>query len=249
MIVRRLLLGLFLAVSLLASGPTHATSRELLTVSTTTNGVQLILALDRRTYPRDALVRATVTVRNVGSHPILTRIGDGCTGTNPSIEVLDRRDRVLDQLPAIVFERAGGCRRALGEPFRPGQVVVTHVFAVLRGPRLRAVLAVGRNLQRRDVSTSLAVHVTPMNGPTVTAVGSGEPSFRIHRPPGASGSPMYAGSALCGTASDPETTALDLIWSAVMSPLHSGCYQTREWHGLVGYLNYSVARVDWPSVQ
>jgi hypothetical protein len=38
---------------------------------------------------------------------------------------------------------------------------------------------------------------------------------------------------------------MDLMWSPVSPTLHSGCLQTREWHGLVGYLNHPVATIDY----
>jgi hypothetical protein len=190
-------------------------------------------------------VRATIRIQNVGQHTIYTRIGDGCTSTNPFIEVFDRQGKPMDQAPTITFDRAGGCKHVLGQPFRPGRVVVRHVFAVLRGRYLQAVLMIGKNLNAQDVSAKLAVRLTASEAPTVIIGQTGEPAARVQRPPGATGPPYYSGSALCGTAADPQTTSMDLLWSPVSSTLHSGCLQTREWHGLVGYLNYPVAAIDW----
>jgi hypothetical protein len=221
-----------------------ATSTRISVSTVSTDGVRLTLSLPRATYPRNALVRATVRIQNVGQHTVLTWIGDGC-GTNPFIEVFDRQGHLVDQAPTITFDRSGGCEHVLGQPFRPGRVTVRHVFAVLREPYLRVVLTIGKNLNGRDVSAKLAVHLIAGAAPTVTINQSGEPAAAVHRPPGATGPPYYSGSALCGTAAEPQATSMDLLWSPASSTLHSGCLQTREWHGLVGYLNYPVAAIDW----
>jgi hypothetical protein len=226
------------------SGVQAMTSTRISISTVSTDGVRLTLSLPRATYPRNALVRATVHIENVGQHAIFTRIGDGCTDTNPSIEVIDRQGHLMDQGPSIAFDNPG-CKHVLGRPFRPGRVAVRHVFAVLRGRYLRAVLTIGKELNGRDVSATLAVHLIAAEAPTVTINQAGEPAAAVQRPAGASGPLYYSGSALCGTAADPQTTQVNLLWSPVSSTLHSGCFQTREWHGLVGYLNYPVAEINW----
>ncbi len=208
------------------------------------NGIKLTLSLPQQVYPLDALVRVTVRIQNAGQHTVLTWIGDGCTSTNPSIEVFGGRGRLMDQGPSIEYDNPG-CRAVFGQPFPPGRVVVRRVFAVLRGPYLRAALAVGKNLHGQDVSAKLAVRLAAGAAPTVTVDQTGEPAATVSRPPGATGPLYYSGSALCGTAADPQPTQVNLLWSSVSSPLHSGCLQTREWHGLAGYLNYPVVPIDW----
>ena len=242
---RRALLALLLVVPFLVPQSAHATAGRGISVSTIVDGVWLTLSLPKHVYPRNALVRARVRIQNVGQHTILTWIGDGCASTNPFIEVFGQQGRLLDQGPTIAFDRAGGCKHVFGQPFRPGRVAVRHVFAVLRGRYLRAILSVGKNLNAQDVTTKLAVHLVAGEAPTVNIHQSGEPVAIVQRPPGASGQLYYSGSALCGTATDPQTTSMDLLWSPVSQRFHSGCLQTREWHGLVGYLNYPVATVDY----
>jgi hypothetical protein len=242
---RTALLAFLLVVPFLVPDPAHATAGKGISVSTIVDGVRLTLSLPKHVYPRNALVRATVRIENVGQHAILTRVGDSCTNTNPFIDVFDRQGRLLDQGPTIAFLQAGGCRHVLGQPFRPGQVVARHVFAVLRGRYLRAVLSVGKNLKTQDVTTRLAVHLVAGAAPAVTIDQSVEPVAVVQRPPGATGPLYYSGSALCGTAADPQTTSMDLLWSPVSQRFHSGCLQTRQWHGLVGYLSYPVASIDY----
>ena len=237
------LLVLVLVVPFLVPNSTHAATGTASSVSA--DGVRLTLTLPRTVYPRNALVRATVRVQNVGQRTVFTRIGDGCVSTNPFVEAFNRQGRRLDQGPSITFDRAGGCTHVLGQPFTPGQFAVRHVFVVLRGRYLRAVLTIGKNLHRRDMSAKLAVNLIAGETPVVTINQTDEPAVTVRRPPGATGSLYYSGSALCGTAAEPQTTQLDLLWSQVSSPLHSGCLQTREWHGLVGYLNYPVVPIDW----
>ncbi len=242
---RMALLAFLLLVPFLVQGSAHASFHSGLSVSTVSaDGVQLTLRLPRGNYPRNALVRATVRIENVGHHTIFTRVGDGCTSTNPFIEVFDRRGRLLDQGPSIAFDNPG-CKHVLGQPFRPGKIVVRHVFAVLRGIYLRAVLTIGKNLHGRDISTKLELHLGAGEAPNVTIDQTGEPAVTVQRPLGATGPLYYSGSALCGTATDPQPTQVDLLWPPVSNRFHSGCLQTREWHGLVGYLNYPVVPIDW----
>lgn len=243
--IRRSLLALALVVPFLLPRAAHATTSTRISVSTVSaDGVRLTLTLPRSVYPLNALVRATVRIQNVGQHTVFTRIGDDCTSTNPVIEVFDRQGRVMDQGPSVTFGNPG-CKHVLGQPFRPRQVVVRHVFAVLRGRYLRAVLTIGKNLHGQDVSAKLAVRLITGVAPTVTIDQTSEPFATVRRPPGAIGSLYYSGSALCGTATDPQTTQINLLWAPVSSSLHSGCLQTREWHGLAGYLNYPIVSIDW----
>lgn len=242
---RMVLLAFLLVIPLLGPNSVRAATGTSTTVSTILpDGVRLTLKLARSIYPRNALVRATVRIQNVGSHTIFTRIGDRCTSTNPSVEVFSRQGRLMDQGPSVAFDNPG-CKYVPGQPFTPGQVVVRHVFAVLRGRYLRAVLTIGKNLNAQDVSAKLTVRLVAGEAPTVTIDQNGEPAVTVHRPPGATGSLYYSGSALCGTAADPQTTQVNLLWSPVSSTFYSGCLQTREWHGLVGYLNYPVVPIDW----
>lgn len=107
------------------------------------------------------------------------------------------------------------------------------------------MLSIGKNLHGQDVSAKLAVRLIAGATPSVTIDQTGEPFVTVRRPAGATGPLYYSGSALCGTAADPQTTQVNLLWSPVSSPLHSGCLQTREWHGLAGYLNYPVTEINW----
>jgi hypothetical protein len=245
--VRRMgLLALVLVVPFLLPDAAHASADSPLTVSTASaDGVRLTSTLPRSVYPRNALVRATVGIQNVGTRTIFTRIGDGCNSTNPLIEVFDRQGRLMSQVPSIAFDRAGGCRHVSGQPFRPGKVVVRHLFAVLRGRYLRTALTIGKNLHGQDVGAKLAVHLIAGVATRVTIDQAGEPFVTVQRPPGATGPLYYSGSALCGTAADPQTTRVNLLWSPVSNRLHSGCLHTREWHGLAGYLNYPVGEINW----
>lgn len=132
--VSRHLLSLLPILAFLPVEPVRATTSSRISVSTVSaDGVRLTLTLPRSVYPLNALVRATVRIQNVGQQTVFTRIGDGCTSTNPVIEVFDRQGRVMDQGPSVAFGNPG-CKHVLGQPFRPRQVVVRHVFAVLRGP-------------------------------------------------------------------------------------------------------------------
>jgi hypothetical protein len=240
------LLALIFAMPLLVQNPTHAATGTPTSVSTVSaNGIRLTSSLPRSVYLRTALVRAAVRIQNVGHRTVFTRIGDGCTSTNPYIEVFDRQGRLMDQGPSATFDRAGGCIHVSGQPLTPGQVVVRHIFAVLRGRYVRTVLTIGKNLNVKDVSAKLTVRLIAGVAPTVTIDQTGEPAVTMRRPPGATGPLYFSGSALCGTAVDPQATQLNILWTPVSNRFYSGCLQTREWHGLVGYLNFPVVPIDW----
>jgi hypothetical protein len=240
-----MLFSLLSIAAFLPVAATQATTMPRVTVSTVSaDGVRLTVTLPRGLYPRNSLVRATVRIQNVGTRSVFTRIGDGCTSTNPFIQMFDRHGQLMDQGPSVTFGNPG-CKHVLGQPFRPGRVTVRHVFAVLRDRYLRAVLSIGQNLHGQDVGAKLAVSLIAGAAPRVTIGQTAEPFVAVRRPPGANGPLYYSGSALCGTATDPQATQVDLLWSPVSSPLHSGCLRTREWHGLVGYLNDPVGEIDW----
>jgi hypothetical protein len=244
-VIRRSLLALALVVPFLEPRAAHATTSTRISVSTVSaDGLRLTLMLPQRMFPRNALVRATVRIQNAGQRTVFTRIGDGCTSTNPFVEVFDRHGQLMDQGPSIAFGNPG-CKHVLAQSFSPGRVVVRHVFAVLHGPYLRAVLTVGKSLHGEDVGAKLAARLIAGAAPRVTVGQTAEPFVTVRRPLGANGPLYYSGSALCGTATDPQTTQSNLIWSPVSSRFHSGCLQTREWHGLAGYLNYPVVSIDW----
>jgi hypothetical protein len=204
----------------------------------------LTLILPKHVYPRNALIRAAVRIQNVGHRTVPTRIGDEYTSTNPFIDVFDGHGHLIDQGPSIAFDGPGG-KHVLGQPFRPGRVLVRHVFAVLRGRYLRAVLNIGKNLNGQIITPKLSVSLVPGEAPTITIDQTGEPFATVQRPKGASGPLYYSGSALCGTSTDPQTTSMQLLWSPVSPSVHSGCSQTREWHGLAGYLNHPVVQIDY----
>jgi hypothetical protein len=247
--IRRALPALLLVVSFLVPQSAHATTSTGVSISSVSDGVRLTLTLPRRVYPRNALVRATLRIQNVGHHTILTRFGDGCAITNPFIEVFDGRGRLMDQGPLIVSGNPG-CPTILGQPFLPGRTVRQHVFAVLRGRYVRAVLNVGKSLNGRLITPKLAVRLVHGKAPIVTIKQSKiGPFAQVDRPPGASGPLYFVGSARCGSASNFQGYSSTPLWSraaiAEGNRVYSGCYGEQQWRALAGYLNFPVATIDY----
>jgi hypothetical protein len=247
--IRGALLALSLGVPFLVPDPAHATTTASVSTSTVSDGMRLTLTLPRRVYLRNALVRATVRMQNVSHHTILTRIGDGCSSTNPSIEVFDGLGHLINQGPLIEFGNLG-CPAIFGQPFLPGHTVRHHVFAVLRGRYARAVLNVGKNLNGQIITPKLSVRLVHGEAPIVTIKQSNVGPFaQVDRPHGASGPLYFVGSARCGSASNFKGYSTTPLWSraaiAEVNRVYSGCYGAQEWHALAGYLNFPVATIDY----
>lgn len=245
---KHLLLLLLLLVAPL-SREAHAAVGVGVSATITSHGLQVTLVLPRQSYPLNALVKSAATVRNVSTHAVLTLLKSLCgPETNPSIEVSDRQGRLTPQLPATTYDNPG-CRPVTGEPLLPGQTYHQHLVAVLSGSYVRVVVRWGKWL-RHDVATPrIRVHLTTGTSLAATLHSSPMgPYATVQRPSGAKGFLYVAGSAQCGSSTDPGQTILNLVWSPVSTNrAYSGCWGTQDWHALAGYLNFPVATIDYTS--
>jgi hypothetical protein len=246
---RLLLLLLLLVAPLSLIGEADAAVEAGVSTTITSHGLQVTLVLPRRSYPRNALVKTTVTMRNVSTHAVLTRLGPLCgPETNPSVEVSDPKGHLTPQLPATTYDNPG-CKPATGEPLLPGQTYHQHLVAVLGGSYVRAAVRWGKWLHHDVATPRIRVHLTTETPLTVTIHSSPiGPYATIQRPSGAKGFLYVAGSAQCGSPTDPGQTILNLVWSPVSTNrAYSGCWGTQDWHALAGYLNFPVATIDYTS--
>jgi hypothetical protein len=248
--MKRLLVLLVLLVTPLSpAGEAHATVGAGVSTAVTSHGLQVTLVLPQRSYPRNGLVKTTVSVRNVTAHAVLTRLEPLCgSETNPSIEVSDPQGRLMPQLPSITYDNPG-CKRATGKPLLPGQTYRQHLVAVLSGPYVRAVVRWGKWLHRDIATRRIRVRLTSET-PLVGTLHSSPigPYATVQRPSGAKGSLYVAGSTQCGSPTDPGQTILNLVWSPVSTNrAYSGCSGAQDWHALAGYLNYPVVTIDYTS--
>ena len=82
-----------IAVILLVS-PTYRSAIAPIHISGISHGMRLSLSVPRSTYPKGALILATVRVTNV-SQRLITSPGISCTQSNPEVEDLDRTGKIL----------------------------------------------------------------------------------------------------------------------------------------------------------
>jgi len=251
MIHRLRVLAAVLAASLSTTSagatPVHRT-----VISTVSHGVKLTLMVPRRVYPRNALVRVTVTLRNVSGHDVQVS-GQGmfcCSHYSLGAVVLDTAGQVL--FP-------GDRREApLGPPLFPLTLVPRHVmsqqvFLVLRSGRVQGVVQV------QDTSGLVTV-VTPVV--TVRLVTERAPRVILHeavadeikatiRPPThMNGYLYYLDSFVCGKSDLPAGLISAEPWElSLHRTLTADCsYRSApvtSWYALAGWLNHPVVAIDY----
>lgn len=224
------------------------------------HGVRLSLTVPRRKYPRDALVRVTVQVRNISRHTVAiapTICGPGYT----SVAVTSPHGQVV--YPPAVPSALPSCGSADGLPLRlnPGQGLREKVFAILRGDRVSAVAHVRVNRRSATVKSITA-------GPiTLTLTHGRPPHVRVRITPrwgmeadvkpvdsSQSGSPYYIESSLCPSGNG-RTGPLGMgggmvNWTRAPRPEQgefrflAGCTDPMAWSLVVGWLDQPVVQVD-----
>lgn len=232
-----------------------------ITVSTTSHGIRLSLVVPKRSYPRNALVRFSVSVKNVSPHRIQVRLGAQCSYTNPDIEVLDVQGHLFPHIPSshgepspqppTAYNPFPGCERSLGARWlEPGQSAHQRDFAVLGYGHVRAVMMLGADLAPHAMTPEAQVLLTTGKAPIATFQHSNVgPYVTIQRPLGAGGRLYFVETATCFSASSPVSLSSSPLWLPVIqgNRVYSGCYGKQEWHGYAGYLNYPVATIDYTS--
>lgn len=210
-------------------------------VVTVEAGVRLTLSLDGQVYPRNALVRATVSLQNVSRHRIV--LGTGCVSGSPGVEVYAASGAVLypPAVPDLISPSCGGPDR--GRPtLEPGQVMRRRLYAILRSPRLAAVAFVGE-YNTSIVTPDLTVRLVGGRPPRVVMSTSGPVSARIQAIERVGGRLLAAMSYRCKRG---------LLYSGgtswvVVRAIHvaPACSRVSEWYLAVGWLNHSVAVVHY----
>jgi hypothetical protein len=244
-----LLLPLLVVVPLVPIRHAIARTGSGITASTTAHGVKLTLVVPRRTYPRNALVKFSVTVQNVSHYVVLTSLGSLCGLTsNPSIEVSNGKGQPTPQLPSSTF--AGStCGAIIGRPLLPQRSERLHVVGVMSGAYIRAVLHIGRYLAKAFGTPRVQIRLTAST-PLIAAIHQSNigPYATVRRPARAKGPLYFVESAMCGSSTHPRGREVSLVWSPIVfNRVYSGCAGPQNWHGLAGYLNYPVATISYTS--
>src|SRR5579875_3419188 len=104
-------------------------------------GLRLTLMAPDRAYPRFAVVRLTVRLRNVSHHAIA--LGAFCTRYNPFVQVLDGAGTIVYP-PALHYPPISSGACGIGtNVVQPGGTRQKLVFAILRGRFLRVAVDTG----------------------------------------------------------------------------------------------------------
>jgi hypothetical protein len=275
--MQRLLVSVWLAFgfTILSPLPRHAgaqsassahpvrppTARQPYQVSTTSQGVKLKLSVPRQSYPQNALIRTTVTVRNVTAHDVI--VPGLCTIENPQVQVLtDAGDQVYPPVSPQIFPIL------LCPPTLPGQPIPgVRIYAILRADRVRAQVVLPHRNGDGTFSYT-AVVVTPSI--TVPIAGTTTPpTFTFKIQPAGPQSPtqpyvlvhpmgpvhgplLYQYSGKCANpipGPPPTGVALptSLTWMVAKgNRIDAPCtFDLAEWHLAAAWVGQPVAEFDY----
>ena len=228
-------------------------------------GVTLSLELPRRTYFRNALTRATMTLQNASASAMHL--------SNASVLYValdsDPVERILDN-PAIetiradglrypgTLTRGGGRRGGSGLVLEPGDILTRNVYVILRAPIVQAradiVTTVGNTLlHTRIVSEPISVDLVTGEAPSIVLHTSPDVYAEIGAPTPAEGPLIYiwywvctdAGS--CGSTTASELFVRELPTGARLDPhWPDPCNAPHWWRAVAGWLDHPAAFLVYP---
>ena len=214
-------------------------------IDTMSHGIRLSLLVPRRTYPRNALVSTTITVRNVSKHVVrLDTFPPINGGQGPEVSVIDASgDIVYPPALSKVFRLPNPFpgRLTLG----PGQSYTIHDDVILRANGVYADALIEGPKAARTISTPvLRMRLGPSKAPRVDLhTNSGNAYAEIRPVKQARGALLYMSAAKC---SQPEAISQQLDWMPSSGTrLVSGCRHLVEWHAVAGWRGSPVAVIDY----
>lgn len=230
-------------VAFLAPVPAQATSVHHVHPSVVTHGLRITLRVGRRSYPRDALVSVTLTIRNTTHHAISI-----ISGLNaPKVVVLDASGQEvydpINPLGALTLITPLGPGP---ESFQlhGGRSWTSDTYVVLHGNRLAAHVILG-NVRRPGpevdiMSPRLKLRLTSEAPPQVVLSASPLQARLIPRAP-ESGPLLSFRQEQCGDlATGDGWTTTD---SRVVVPGVPDTCTTYTWHAIAGWLDHPVATI------
>jgi hypothetical protein len=223
-----------------------ASSRE---VSAVTHGLKVTLSVGRLRYPRNALVRARVTVANVSRHAILLSTNNApWVGVYAATGSLVYDPRLPFGRDTFVFPKG---------PYRPpislraGASQTGRSMLILRGRVLRPTVAIvrARGFETSWTGPEIRLSLSPPDPPHVALVA--RPALRAVVSGTPRGRAVYAAEQIrCTLSSDGGSESTEQYWTPLHPPswkmgLLSTCgAMPFHWMALIGALNHSVATVD-----
>jgi hypothetical protein len=167
--LRTLLLLASLVMPAATRAPLGAAPGALRAVQTT-HGLRFEITVPAQTYPQDALVQVTASMRNVSSHPL--KLQKTCDYGYLWVEIVDEQGRVVFP-PATPNASSPTCTaRQSTTVLRPGQSRQRSAVVLLRAEHLHVV---GSLASGRVIGTAVTVQLGPATPrPTVTESASGD---------------------------------------------------------------------------
>jgi len=228
------------------------------------HGVEIGLSLKQGMFPRNALIRATLRLRNLTARPLMF-------GAWPEVQVLNRAGHVVyragyDSYPDVVHLRTfpsgptgGG---GFPSPLRPRQSSVRQIFLLLGGARLRPVVELftpqyphaGIGTTTTAYGPTIRVQLIHGRPPHIVVSRTGLEGYEMHAlvtpaTPAQRGAFWYMAVERCG-----NTINGTLDWSPVFTfapgvpQLMTTCLgRPTEWHIAVAWLNQPLGRYDFVS--
>lgn len=247
----------FVAASAQADGVATA-----IRTSAPPRSIQLTLSLGQTTAPRNALVRATLQVRNVSAEAVVLSI-------DPDVNLLDSTGQQVyyagqgsypQVFPSVSTAGRPIARPRGGGPFfltvRAKQTLTRHLFLVLRGSWLQTAVGVFHQRDPRqpyvgttEVMTGrlMRVQLTQEVPPQIIITRHSQRTVATIKPGKVAwqGVPRYMAVQSCGISSTGT-----LRWTPA-SNYSNGAYHLRmhcaaaasEWHLAVAWLNHPLGRL------
>ncbi|MDQ2741306.1 MAG: hypothetical protein M3Z66_03275 [Chloroflexota bacterium] len=219
-------------------------------VSMVSHGIELKLSLPQASYPQNALVQASVSMRNVSRHTVwLWTNGPMIPGGSwPEVDVLDSSGTVVYPPALPTYFPLPGPPPTLVAAKR-GFYLHSLVYVVLRGSHLQLTLDISPGGSTTDRSTAVHLATPPL---AVTLTAPDTPRITLHTPPAqisvtfqpvdAVQDPLrFVGYADCGGTNFQQ----DIDWSPGGRGLVPGCQPLRHWYLVAGWPGHSVATVDY----
>ncbi len=239
------LIPIFALILLLPATTSRASRVDRPHAQIVSHGIELTLMVPHAAYPRDALVRVSIVLRNVSHHKIwLEGGGPESPGKSfPQVEVLDDAGVIVypPALPRYFPPRGPG---PFPVPVSRGHQIVEHPYVALRGSYLVATVPVlknGRFLGSATEVTTPRAHVgltasdAPQGHPA--APPGGPVTAMIERPSWAHGKLVYEDAALYGGTDFVQ----HIDWTRGGDVVTAGCSPLQEWDVVAGWPNHSVA--------
>ncbi len=211
-------------------------------------GLKVSIMVPRRSYPQDALIRVTLGIQNVSHHDVWVEAGGPPFPgeTFPQIEVLNDAGSV-EYPPAVAGYLPAPGPPPIAERIPPGERARRHALVVLYASHLRAIVTVLRSqvdpYHAAGVTTPLVtVHLTASHPPGVILMHTGsqlnatiEPGAGMHGPL------RFVDAVLCqGSGSGGH-----YFWTRSKNQFSPGCATVETRHFVAGWLNHSVAVLNY----